>query len=364
MNPYSKNPDYTFWKRAVVAPGRDAVDPVTKVPFVLSTTDKVATAGSCFAQHIARTLVKRGFNYFVVENKPHKESLPNENYGTFTARFGNLYTVRQLLQLFDRAYSVFKPKVGVWKRADGKFVDPFRPQIQNEGYESQEELLEDQKTHLKAVRTMFEECDVFIFTLGLTEAWVSKLDGAVVPSAPGVVGVEDENFEFKNFNVLEIYQDISSFIEKIRMVNPAVRIILTVSPVPLIATYVDRHVLLSNTYSKSALRVVAEMVVEKEPMIAYFPSFEIITGHHARYGYYEDDLRGIREEGVSNVMQIFSKHYLSGDLTKPSAQQAVSPPSAQPVGKVNRSMAASFNEISEIICDEEAIDRDDDKDNG
>ena len=33
----------------------------------------------------------------------------------------------------------------------------------------------------------FRDLDVFVFTLGLTEAWVAKADGAVFPLAPGVV---------------------------------------------------------------------------------------------------------------------------------------------------------------------------------
>ena len=39
------------------------------------------------------------------------------------------------------------------------------------------------------VREVFETCDVFVFTLGLTEGWVSTLDGAVYPLAPGVAGI-------------------------------------------------------------------------------------------------------------------------------------------------------------------------------
>ena len=38
-----------------------------------------------------------------------------------------------------------------------------------------------------AVREMFERLDVFVFTLGLTEAWRSRIDGAVYPLAPDVV---------------------------------------------------------------------------------------------------------------------------------------------------------------------------------
>jgi hypothetical protein len=43
----------------------------------------------------------------------------------------------------------------------------------------------------------------------------------------------------------------------VRVVNPTARIILPVSPVALVATYDDRHVLVSTTACKAALRTVA-----------------------------------------------------------------------------------------------------------
>jgi hypothetical protein len=48
---------------------------------------------------------------------------------------------------------------------------------------------------------MFEKLDVFTFTLGLTEAWRNRNDGAVFPLPPGVSGGEmnDQRYEFINF---------------------------------------------------------------------------------------------------------------------------------------------------------------------
>ncbi|HEX3942955.1 MAG TPA: hypothetical protein VHW69_02600, partial [Rhizomicrobium sp.] len=59
-NPYSTLPDRAFWRRAVSSVDAAKFDPVTEVPFTIAPGDKVATAGSCFAQHISRTLAKEG----------------------------------------------------------------------------------------------------------------------------------------------------------------------------------------------------------------------------------------------------------------------------------------------------------------
>jgi hypothetical protein len=339
-NPYRDLPDYAFWRRGVATPAPSEVDPVLAAPFTISTSDAIATAGSCFAQYLASTLKQRGFNYFVTEPEPNSEYAINENYGVFPARFGNLYTTTQLRQLFERAYDIFSPIDDVWQHENGAFVDPFRPQIQSAGFPTKAAMLEDRRAHLAAVRRMFENCDVFIFTLGLTEAWLSEADDAAVPLPPGVSGSSTKNapYQFRNLTVPQMTQDLSLFMNGFRGVNPGARVILTVSPVPLIATYENRHVLVSTIYSKSALRVVAEVASQEHGNIAYFPAYEIITGHHNRYRFFEDDLRSISADGVATVMDLFSRHYLR--VTTEATDDF-----------------ADLLALQEIVCEEEELDK-------
>ncbi len=349
-NPYSQKPDYQFWRRSVSGRGAEDVDPVVRAPFGISSTDRVATAGSCFAQHIARHLQSTGFNYFVPEGAPAFPFSGDESFGTFSARYGNIYTVRQLWQLFQRAYGLFEPGDTAWRRDDGRFIDPFRPRIPSVGFASLDELSADRVAHLEAVRRLFEECDVFIFTLGLTEGWVAHDDGAVVPFAPGVVSAASQTatYEFHNFTVAEMEADLGRFITSLRRVNADCRILLTVSPVALIATYENSHVLAATVYSKSALRVVAETATRAFPLVGYFPSYEMITGPQARGAFFEDDLREVRPEGVAYVMSVFGRHYLGSDDPRPKAV-----PRARPL--VDRSTA--MREFQAIICDEEQIEQ-------
>ena len=97
INPYANQPDYAFWRASMAGRAPFDVDPVANVPFVIGATDKVATGGSCFAQHISRRLRDLGFAYLVTEGQPE-----DADYGVFPARFGNIYTARQLLQLLQR----------------------------------------------------------------------------------------------------------------------------------------------------------------------------------------------------------------------------------------------------------------------
>jgi hypothetical protein len=347
-NPYRQLPDHAFWKRSVAEIDESEVDPIVEAPFRIGREDLIATAGSCFAQHISRTLVRLGYRYLVSE--PESEG-GGENYGVFPARFGNIYTCRQLLQTFDRAYALLRPLDVAWTRPDGALVDPFRPQIQAAGFAGEEELLADRKRHLACVRAMFEGCDVFVFTLGLTEGWRSTRDGSVFPVAPGVSGGEPgPDYEFHNFSAEESTADLVAFIRKLRAVNPDVRIVLTVSPVPLVATYEPRHVLVSNTWSKAVLRVVAGQAAAAEPGVCYFPSYEIITGAQTHGRYFAPDLRSVTEAGVERVMGLFGRHFLGDGASRPTA------PARTAQAALSAADQSRFEDLAEVVCDEEALD--------
>jgi hypothetical protein len=320
------------------------VDPVVRSRVKISRQDKVATAGSCFAQHISAALVQNGFQYYVAEEAAglSAEEARMRHFGVFSARYGNIYTPRQLLQLFDRAYGTFTPSESFWEKKDGHFIDPFRPNIEPTGFESIQELQHSRALHFSAVRDMFENLDVFVFTLGLTEAWRNRVDGAIFPFAPGVVAgaLNPTIHEFINLCLLEVVTDIQAFIDKLSQINPRARVILTVSPVPLIATFEDRHVLVSTTYSKSVLRVAAEEICRNNLQCEYFPSYEIITGNYTRGQYFEDDLRSIKAEGVDHVMRLFLYHC----SVESSAHE------------FEQDFNSEHKYVNDTICDEEIID--------
>ena len=340
-NPYIGISDYCFWSKAMTSPAPGHIDPVTK--FVsINPQDKIATMGSCFAQHLSRHILSSGFNYFVSETSPEglsPEDSAKKNYGVFSARYGNVYTVRQALQLFDRAFGSFKPVDAVWKKGS-KFVDAFRPQIEVDGFNSAEEVAAETLRHLDSVKKMFLEADWLVLTLGLTEGWRSRVDGAMYPIAPGVAGGEfnPDNYEFVNFTASEVRDDLYALTEKLLAVNSKLKILLTVSPVPLIATYEDRHVLVSTTYSKSALRVAADEAERRFRNIIYFPSYEIITSPASGGRYYKDDLREVTELGVKHVMRIFGNKFLNNQVVTGDI-------------KIENNLV----DTSPVVCDEETI---------
>jgi len=50
------------------------------------------------------------------------------------------------------------------------------------------------------------------------------------------------------------------------------------------------------------LRVACEKIVKGCKNVAYFPSYEIVTGGFGKTSYFAEDCRSVTEEGVAHVM--------------------------------------------------------------
>lgn len=352
-NPYDALPDHCFWSRSHRDVAVGEVDPVVSAAFTLTPDMRIATAGSCFAQHIARHLKGQGYTPLVTEAAHpviSERVAATFNYGMFTARYGNIYTARQLLQLAQRATGAFTPVEDVWEAPDGKLIDPFRPAIQPGGFVNRAAFDADRDIHFAAVREMMAQADVFVFTFGLTEGWRARADGAVFPLAPGVAGgtFDPGAHEFVNFTVSETVADFIAFVEILRGFNPNVKILMTVSPVPLIATArAQESVIAATTYSKSVLRVACEELRERLDECHYFPSYEVITGLSTRGAYYAENLRDVRPEGVAHVMSLFMRHYTDAKIGAPRGPDTVSRDRFQ----------ADVEAALDVICDEELIEK-------
>jgi hypothetical protein len=232
-----------------------------------------------------------------------------------------------------------------WIREGGRLIDPFRPTIQPNGFVNEAEFRRDREQ--TAVRRAVEDMDVFIFTLGLTEAWLSTDDGAAYPVCPSVSGgtFDPRRHRFVNFGVSDVITNLRQCIALIRQKNKTAKMLLTVSPAPLVATLEDKSVLVATPYSKSVLRVAAEEVANADADIAYFLSYEVIAAAHARGRYFAFDLRSVTEEGVGHVMRLFMKHYA---LVEAEAVFVSRGPKQRISGAVEQ--------VVKAICDEEALD--------
>jgi hypothetical protein len=316
-SPYEGLPQRGFWKTAVT--NRPPLDPgdLYQPKFAITPEMRIVTAGSCFAQHVGRAL--RGAGLKVIDTEPLPKRVPDElaheyGYRLYSARYGNIYTMRQLKQLALEARGKFSPAEQVWKRGN-RYYDSQRPNIEPNGLDSEASVLRHRKVHLRLVNRAFKRADLFVFTFGLTEAWIHTETGTVYPTAPGTIAGEYDAdiFSFKNYNVAEVINDFYEFRSLIKESNPNVRFLITVSPVPLTATATSDHVEVATCYSKSVLRAACGHLNTQFDDVDYFPSYEVITSLNSRGCYYEENKRSISPDGVSKVMNmLLGKHNLNG----------------------------------------------------
>ncbi|MFD0935205.1 GSCFA domain-containing protein, partial [Methylobacterium trifolii] len=305
MHPYRQQTDRAFWSRAF-ADGLPRGLLGHRAGPLVPKTATVVSAGSCFAANLVPFLERAGLHYLRTERLADWLRVPPEamGYGRYSAAYGNVYTARQLLQLLRRACGRFAPAEDRWCEPD-RVVDPYRPGLR---YAARTEVEFEALTrqHLALTRQAFAQAGVFILTLGLTEAWTA-LDGAVFPACPGTVAgrFDPDRHRFVDFSCAEVSADLTAFVQELRVINAGVRIILTVSPVPLVATAGDGHVLTASTYAKSVLRVAAEEVSRSLPDVIYFPAYEIVTGPQAPAEFFAPDRRSVGEAGIRAVMATF-----------------------------------------------------------
>lgn len=350
-SPYRNRPKRAFWRSGVAEVSGAVAPELYKPKFTIKPEDRIGTAGSCFAQHLGRNLSRRG--YIVVDMEPAPAALDlavaqRFGYGIYSARYGNIYSVRQMLQLVRECTGRFTPADRVWER-EGRFFDAQRPSVEPEGLASPELVLEHRAYHLQKVRRMFRSIDVLVFTLGLTEVWETADGSTVFPTAPGTIAGDFDpvRYRFRNLSFDEINGDFRKLLNLLTRINPKLRVLLTVSPVPLTATATDNHVLVATTYSKSVLRAIAGEVSAKNDFVDYFPSYEIIMGAPARYSFFEDNMREVTAAGVANVMTTFFESQTAGKAA------AVPPEGSQaPSASNSKKQQRQTDKAEEVVCED------------
>lgn len=341
-SPYEGLEDRAFWRAGVVEAGSYPPPGIYRPKFDVPKDLPIFTAGSCFAQHVGRTLARAGYD--VIDTEPLPAFVPAEvaqrhGYKLYSARFGNIYTVRQFHQLLLEATGGFTPADPIWER-DGAYYDALRPGVMPGGLATPEHVAEARGLHLRAVQEAVARTGLVVFTLGLTETWVHRPSGTVYPTAPGTIAgrIDPSVHGFVNFRAAEVRRDFEMVREIFRAANPEVKFLLTVSPVPLTATASGDHVLPATIYSKSVLRTVAGELAQDFADIDYFPSYEIVAAHPSAGRFFAPNMRSVKPRGVRRVMRAFLAAHGDADAPPPAKRAA---PDEAPE--------------SDVICEEELL---------
>lgn len=312
MNPYEDLPPRAFWKLAVSEPGADGIEGVWQPKFAIGRDDPIATAGSCFAQNIGRALKARQMHWLVTEKPP--ASLPRSlhaahGYGLFSFRTGNIYSPVLLRQWLRWAFEPDTMDDEVWQEGD-RFFDPFRPSVTPLGFDSADDVRASRAATAAAVRDAVLQAKVFLYTPGLTETWVNAETRAIYPACPGTVRGQFDAAHHRCINVgfQRGKEALADAFAIMKALNPDIKLLLTVSPVPITATVSGQHVLSASTYTESVLRALVGEFAAEHDDVDYFPSYDLVSAAMLDQQMFNDNHRTITPAGVDLVM----RHFFAG----------------------------------------------------
>jgi len=194
-----------------------------------------------------------------------------------------------------------------------------------------------------------------ILTLGYVETWFDTKLGLYLNVAPPMQAIKAEPARFE-FRVLS-YHDILAGLDELHALltkhrTKPLKMLVTVSPVPLLATFRDMDVLVANAYSKSVQRAALDEFLLDKAGVDYFPSYEIITHPAYRGRFFAPNLRSVLPEGVDHVMAQFFRDQAAAFGGATAVPPAAPPtPAPEPVEAVE----PELTEAEELRCEEEIL---------
>lgn len=167
-----------------------------------------------------------------------------------------------------------------------------------------EKVRERRAKIIRMYRQSVLEADVFVFTLGLCEAFYD-LEGDkylnVTPDPRTALGKSIE-FRFLDYNEnIQLIHEISSSVREIR---PDASFVFTVSPVPLDSTFTGSDVIVANMRAKSTLVAAAQDACEQLDGCYYFPSYEMVTLSDPGQAWLWDR-KHVSPKMVAHIMKLF-----------------------------------------------------------
>jgi tetratricopeptide (TPR) repeat protein len=253
-------------------------------PFITERT-KITAFGSCFAHHISNHLNKRSFIVLSrQERRSYVVAFNNEMVHTFSIK-----------QQFDWVLRGKEFSQTLWHDRSGEQI------IYDDGVKRQ-------------TRELFDQTDVFIFTLGLSEIWHDAQTDEVFWRSVPESEYDPARHRFRLSTVEENYENLKAIYETVREFRPDAKIVLTLSPIPLNATFRPIGCVPANSVSKAILRVAIDrMMQDYGPTgnLFYFPAYEIVK--EVFHNPFDDDGRHVKTPIIHYIMCCFERFFCQSD---------------------------------------------------
>lgn len=305
------NPD-SAWPRRDDPANRFAhfADPSFKPRFMLEPGQRIFTIGSCFARGIEKALAARGFDIPTLGLQVDKTWWTGDPVSIL-----NNYVPPAIAPQIRWAFGLEKFDLDrhAIEVATGRYIDPqltltYRPVAA--------ESLIKRRNDISAIYRHLATSNVVLITLGLIEAWFDNRSGLYIncPPPKGIARTDPSRFELHVLDYADVTRSLAELVDLLGQVCPRDhRIILTVSPVPLQATFTSSDVAVANAYSKSVLRAAVEPFVADHPHIEYFPSYESVVLTDRSIAFVDDQVHIQASMVRFNVDRMINRYVATGD---------------------------------------------------
>lgn len=258
---------------------------------VINSSTQVTAFGSCFAANISEWLAKRNFTVLNKGNAPKDAYIVACGEGMV-----NSFVIRQQFE---------------WAWENKIFDQPLWHGYKTEVYGYDTKIQ-------KQTKDIFDQTDVFILTFGLSEVWYDNETKNVFWRAIPKEVYDPKRHKFRVSSVQENSDNLEAIYQLIRKYRPDAKIIFTLSPIPLSATFRGIGCLGANSASKAILRAAIDDRVREhqdENVLHYFPSYELMTDVFQLP--YAKDRKHMKVGPLEYAMTLF-EHTWCDDAEKPA----------------------------------------------
>jgi len=181
---------------------------------------------------------------------------------------------------------------------------------------NKESLVSDLNKEVRQSHHLISTASHIIITLGTS--WVYRFieTDTIVANCHKV---PQKEFLKELLSVDEVVQSLEAIIALIKLENPRVSIIFTVSPI--------RHAkdgFVENNLSKSHLISGIHHIINKREKVFYFPSYEIMMDELRDYRFYKDDMLHPSSMAISHIWEGFKTTYGFFEKTKKKTKKTQS----------------------------------------
>lgn len=271
----------------------DIIDQFTDTDKIVDSSTKVSSIGSCFAEEILLWMKQNNFN--VVE--------PD---------WGMVYNPRNIRLIVEAGleYDKFDPIERFWDFGDGDIRTPYvksSTELSPVKLGSNLEQAKEKEAMLfNGFGNVLRNVETLIVTLGQTEYWATEKEYPFY-AAPWA-GIKDGATNHKAYNLsqAEVKEELHTIIKLLKKHNPSINILISVSPVPLVASVLNgSSAYIAAGRAKSTLHSATLEVVDEYEKVYYMPSYEIVTSRPQTT--FKPDGRHVLASTVSTIMNTFKK---------------------------------------------------------